>query len=407
MNRIFNWSFSRKPSLFPNCLSQANSIQNQSPRIRAIRQLRQWIRDGQLPAGEPLPPENGLAEKLMVSRTTVRAAVKSIEEEGLVRVADNRRRIVVGNVSRRDSLLSGCVAIITHFGESWPSGVMNPVAKGWERYIQISLVDAIRDAGLHALTLRFDRLQDDQIKMLLADNPRGMVLMRPGLLSSEVLSLGRQLRDMGVPVTCYGYDSRFEFDSVASDHAEGCRKLCDWLIKKGRKRLLRVWTQSTESETPEWRKQRDLGYEAAIRAAGLEVLPPIEIPSLPDTKLQTREDYDMRARLILGYLWEHLSGPQPADAILALTDGECYPISTACRLLGKEPQRDITIVGYDNYWQDSPNRQWESVDPAATIDKLNLDLGRKLMELLLERSSGTLPPEPQARLVTPKLCVIN
>ncbi len=42
--------------------------------------------------------------------------MKSIEEEGLIRVADNRRRIVVGSMARPHSL-SGCVAIITHFGE--------------------------------------------------------------------------------------------------------------------------------------------------------------------------------------------------------------------------------------------------------------------------------------------------
>lgn len=388
-------------------MSQAASIQNQSPRVRAIRQLRQWIREGQLPAGEPLPPENDLAEKLTVSRTTVRAAVKSIEEEGLVRVADNRRRIVVGSVVRPHSLLSGCVAIITHFGESWPSGVTNPVATGWERYIQLSLVDGIREAGLHALTLRFDRLQDEQVKMLLADNPRGLVLMRPSLLSSEVLNLGRQLRDMGVPVVSYGYGPKFEFDSVTSDHAAGCRDLCRWLISKGRKRLLRIWNQTSETELPEWRKQRDLGFESAIKEAGLEIIPPVTIPSLHDSKLQSREEYDLRARLILGYLWEHLTGPNPVDAIVAITDGECYPIATACRLLGKEPHRDITIAGYDNYWQDSPNRQWESIDPAATVDKLNLDLGRNLMSLLLERVEGNLPAEPQVRLVTPKLVVIG
>ena len=113
----------------------------------------------------------------------------------------------------------------------------------------------------------------------------------------------------------------------------------------------------------------------------------------------------MRARLILGYLWEHFSGARSADAILALTDGASYPITAACRLLGKEPNRDVTIVGYDNYWQDSPHRQWEPAGPAATIDKLNLDLGQELMNLLLARAEGKLPAEPQLRLIKPELRV--
>ena len=388
-----------------DALLQTESIQNQSPRVRSIRQLRQWIREGQLVAGEPLPPENELAETLQVSRTTVRAAVKAVEEEGLVQTAENRRRIVIGNKVRSDSLLSDTIAIITHLGETWPTGVHHPVATGWERYIQISLIDAIRMARMHALTLHLDRLKGEQVKKLLSNRPRGLVLMRPATLFSEIFPVAGQLRQNGVPVVCYGYGGNLEFDSVTSDHAAGCQELCRWLIANGRRRLLRVWEQPIGVEIPEWRKQRDLGYEAAMRAAGLEILPAVEIPPLPEAAIQTRQDFDMRARLILGYLWEHLSGPNSADAILALTDGACYPIAAACRMLGKEPNRDVAIVGYDNYWQDSPHRQWEPVGPAATIDKLNLDLGQKLMDLLLARADGKLPPEPQLRLIAPELRV--
>lgn len=387
--------------------SASSPIQNQSPRIRSIRKLRQWIREGQLPAGEPLPAENDLADKLQVSRTTIRAVLKAIEDEGLVRTADNRRRIVVGNHNRSDSLLSDTVTIITHLGESWPSGVHDPMAKGWERYVQISLTDAIRNAGLHALTLRFDKLQDDQIKKLLIDQPRGLVLMRPTLLSPEVLSVARQLRQSGVPTVSYGYSRGIEFDSLTSDHADGCQQLCRWLIEKGRRRILRVWDGPMGAEPLEWRIQRDFGYEKAMREAGLEILPPVEIPILPEASIQSREDFDLRARLILGYLFEHLSGKEPIDAILGLTDGSCYPMASACRILGKEPNRDVVIVGYDNYWQDSPHRQWESSGPAATIDKLNLELGSKLMDLMLDRLNGNLPAEPQLRLVEPKLMVID
>jgi DNA-binding LacI/PurR family transcriptional regulator len=229
--------------------------------------------------------------------------------------------------------------------------------------------------------------------------------MRPGMLSPEILAVARQLRNRSVPVVAYGYAGALGFDSVTSDHAAGCEELCNWLIQQGKRRILRVWEHPLGTEIPEWRKQRDLGYENALRAAGLEVLPYIEIPALPEVAIQTRQDFEMRARLILGYLWEHFNGPAPADAILALTDGATYPITAACRLLGKQPNRDVTIVGYDNYWQDSPHRQWESTRPAATVDKLNLDLGQELMNLLQSRLEGKLPPEPQLRLIKPELLI--
>ena len=48
-------------------------VLNETPGVRALRQLRGLIADGTLPAGERLPTEQALAELLKVSRTTLRA----------------------------------------------------------------------------------------------------------------------------------------------------------------------------------------------------------------------------------------------------------------------------------------------------------------------------------------------
>jgi DNA-binding LacI/PurR family transcriptional regulator len=230
--------------------------------------------------------------------------------------------------------------------------------------------------------------------------------MRPTLVPPDLVEVARQLRDRGTPVVAYGHSEGLGFDYVTSDHAAGCEELCRWLISQGRRRILRVWEHtSSQSRIPEWRRQRDIGYERAMQAAGLEVIPMLDIPAFPEAFIQSREDFEMRARLVLGYLWGHLSGPDPVDAILALTDGPSFAVTSACRLMGKEPNRDVTIVGYDNYWQDSPNRQWEPTGPAATVDKRNIELGRELMVLLQARAEGGLPPEPQVRLLKPVLQV--
>ena len=387
-------------------MPQTESIRNESPRVRSIRQLREWIREGQLPVGEPLPAENELADTLRVSRTTIRAAVKAVEEEGLIQTGGNRRRIVIGEKAGSDSLLADTIAILTHLSEAWPAGVHHPIATGWERFVQISLIDAIQGASLHALTLHLARLKGEQIRRLVSNPPRGLVLMRPALVTPDMLEISRQLRDHGVPVVAYGYPEGLGFDCVTSDHAAGCEDLCRWLISQGRRRILRVWEHtSSQSRVPEWRRQRDAGYERAMQEAGLEPIPLLDIPAFPEAFIQSREDFEMRARLILGYLWDHFSGPDPVDAILALTDGPSFAITAACRLLGKEPNRDVIIAGYDNYWQDSPNRQWEPAGPAVTIDKRNIELGRELMTLLQARADGTLPPEPQVRLLKPVLQV--
>ena len=50
---------------------------------------------------------------------------------------------------------------------------------------------------------------------------------------------------------------------------------------------------------------------------------------------------------------------------MAHTDGEAFAIAAACRLCGKQPQRDLMIVGYDAYWPNWLERQWEPVVPVA------------------------------------------
>jgi len=49
-----------------------------------VRQVKQLIADGKLKSGDRLPPERDLAEKFMVSRTSVREALRSLQSRGLI-----------------------------------------------------------------------------------------------------------------------------------------------------------------------------------------------------------------------------------------------------------------------------------------------------------------------------------
>lgn len=60
---------------------------------RLRRQIAQWIFDGQLPPGQKLD-ERGLAEKLSVSRTPVREALRQLQAAGLVDIVANRGAVV-------------------------------------------------------------------------------------------------------------------------------------------------------------------------------------------------------------------------------------------------------------------------------------------------------------------------
>jgi DNA-binding LacI/PurR family transcriptional regulator len=65
----------------------------------------------------------------------------------------------------------------------------------------------------------------------------------------------------------------------------------------------------------------------------------------------------------------------------------------------------VLLTGYDNYWRDCQERQFEPAIPAATIDKNHVQLAADLVRLLKERSEGKLPDAPQTRCLSPKLIV--
>ena len=51
-----------------------------------VRQVKQLIADGKLKSGDQLPPERDLAERFMVSRTSVREALRALQSRGLVEI---------------------------------------------------------------------------------------------------------------------------------------------------------------------------------------------------------------------------------------------------------------------------------------------------------------------------------
>jgi len=51
-----------------------------------VRQVKAMIADGKLKGGDRLPPERDLAEKFVVSRTSVREALRALESLGLVEI---------------------------------------------------------------------------------------------------------------------------------------------------------------------------------------------------------------------------------------------------------------------------------------------------------------------------------
>ncbi|MEM9848207.1 MAG: FadR/GntR family transcriptional regulator [Bacteroidota bacterium] len=77
-------------------LSNFQEITIETPVDKIIRQIRALITSGQLNAGDRLPPERKLAERLGVGRTSVRDAIRKLEFYGILKTLPQSGTIVAG-----------------------------------------------------------------------------------------------------------------------------------------------------------------------------------------------------------------------------------------------------------------------------------------------------------------------
>jgi len=376
------------------------------PRVRAFKTLKQWILEGRLPGGEKLPSEQALAASLKVARSAIRSALQQLEDDGLVRPEGKRGRIVIQSAEPVASVMNQTVGVLGFETLTIPGYQRS---SGWEIYVQVGTLEAIRKAGLHALSLNGNLMTADQITRLVADRPRGCIVRSEAAQGVNGLNLLEALKGGGVPTVVRGFSPELVegFDTVASDHAAGSYKLTRWLIERGCRRVLRYWSVDQMPAKGGWLTQRDLGHERAMQEANLPIIPAIRTAYARSTD-PTADHFEISARLAVGNLLEHFQHPQGIDAILTPSDGDTFNVMRAIRILGKVPGKDVLVAGYDNYFRDlTHERHNETVDPVATVDKQNIRAGEELLKLLLARVAGELPPVPQLRLIEPELVVID
>jgi len=389
-------------------LLATHEVLNQTPRVRAMRKVRQWISDGSLPAGERIPTVDELVDRLGVSRGTVHGALRDLEVEGVIK-ARGRARFAVGSSGEAgERVLADTVAILSTVKMPADGSPEEAGFSGWEHVIQNSAARTLAEQH-HVLVLNPGRLDGDRIQALAKSGLHGALLSHYMLQRETGQRVADALTVSNIPVAVYGAaNDFFTHDTVYSDHEAGACELTRWLIGKGCRRILRVWHQFSPAEYPAWLAQRDAGYLRAVSEAGIDPLPALEVPIIPWKEGQSHEDYfRLGVRMLAGYLIESLHSAQPADALMVISDGVVPSVIAACKLLGRISGKDLLISGYDNYWQTSPEHDIEKEGPVVTVDKCNARIGLELARLLQLRMAGQLPPEPQHRIVKPELVVVS
>jgi len=364
-----------------------------------VRTIRQWLDEGVIVAGEALPPEREMAERLGVTRNTVRRALQVLRDDGFLAAHGERTRTMTRAGEAQGGLMRDAITVFTmEPGGRWT----DPTATGWSGYIAVSAMQAIRQAGHHVMGLHPERIEGRGINQLIAERPFGVVMTEMREPVKTTYEWACALRKHGIPVVLYGDAPEFaSFDHVASDHEAGSLALVRWLASQGHRRILPVWTEAAEGE---WFIRLRAGYREGMREAGLKPRAPFKLPLYVEAA-DCENDWHRMALQWLEPLRPYLTGPDKVDVLMFNTDGYVFPAAMVCRMLGLEPNRDVVLTGYDNYWRGYYRPELEPAGPLATVDKRHAEIGASLVNLLLERISGRLPATAVRRVVEPELIV--
>ncbi len=93
-----------------------------------VRQIKTMIAEGRLASGDRLPPERELAEKFLVSRTSVREALRSLESLGLVEIRPGEGTFI--REASVDRLVEPLALVMASQREAIGGAVRGPPAAG-------------------------------------------------------------------------------------------------------------------------------------------------------------------------------------------------------------------------------------------------------------------------------------
>jgi len=342
-----------------------------------------------------MPSERVLAELLDLDRGTLRRGIKLLETDRRL-VREGRRLAVLSTVDADQGASAWLSRAIVVVVPAIPTS--DPMRAAWLRYSTLGATEAVREAGLHAITLNAGELADAQLAPLVASRPMGVLIPEITDDSFVARAASSFARD-GIPVVVFGNDeSLASYDRVISDHDVGSYLLTSELLQRGR-RPARFWRRPWDRW---WSEDRSAGYLRAMSEAGHRPFPILEFAPI-QTTASDREGFEQTSRQLVGFLLEALRGPDRMDALMVTSDRDAFYAAAAVRVIGLEPGRDVVIAGYDDYSDLCAESKFIQLSPRLTINKRNERMGREMLDLLLERVAGKCPAVAVMRTVAPDL----
>lgn len=338
-------------------------------------ELEKAVRSGVYRPGDFLPAERVIAEQFSASRPTVRKALAHLVEDGLLAnhpgLGTSVRAVRTEN-NRDDWKVIGL--LIPNFENHFFIEVAEAVEyTALQRGYQVLLCNTRHDTGI----------QEIHLKHLARQRVDGVIFVHdpytPFPKSSALL------KSAGIPyVGLFSSPSTADCDSVLLDDDGGVIEAMRYLFSLGHRHIAFCKAVAGDRMHP-----REAAYRQFLSDNGLELPPHFLVDSPSGSKSDQRD------------LMHFVFNTEPAPtAIFAGNDQTALLCMKELAKMGKRIPGDVSVVGFDNL------RFTEYLPiPLTTVDQPKREMGRRAVEMLLERIELGLTPEPRMERFHPHLVI--
>lgn len=343
------------------------------------------ISSGELPAGEKLPSERELVRLFQVSKDTVRKALATLAEEGLLIKSPSR-----GSFVASAELLSGKrdrrhVHVFLSLAEDSP----------WEGLI-CGLSRELQHQGLEVLLKNTSgwRAGDYRraLRVSIEETPAGLIIY-PRFLDT-LSAFYRSLSESGTPTVLVDAGIHVGVDAVVVDEAEGISLAVRHLYALGHRRI--GYVPGPGAACCEHNQRRVEAFLHMCRELELERAEELILSvqgAAPGKWELPTSNYQKRIRRFVG------SDDSPTG-LVCFNDMVAMILWSVAESAGRTVPDDLSIVGFDN---DRTAESW--MRPLTTIDPGMADIGKTAARRLVRLIDGNGTDKQLVTYAQPRLIV--
>ncbi|UUO04929.1 LacI family transcriptional regulator [Blastopirellula sp. J2-11] len=335
------------------------------PKYEQLRDfVAQQIEQGQLPAGEALPPEARISETLGIARSTVRQALSTLEREGLIRRIHGKGTFIHEQARQR-----------LQKGQDLFALIIPETSAGFYPSLQMSFEEAA--AGFHNQVIicnsnnEIDK-QGNSILQLMDLNVAGVAIVPTTNPPTPAFHV-RQLRERGIPVVCCSRPIEgvqapllsIPFEEVGSEAGKLIREA-------GHQHVLFLTGTKSDAGT---------AYEIGFRQA---LGPRVQVETYYGTN--PNPDVTIQEAELAAELERQFAQPAPPTAIFASFDSLAELAFVLLSRLGLRVPEDVSLVGFGG-----SRRQGALTSRLTSITVDEAKMGHEAIELLEQMRAGALP----------------